>query len=197
MYKEIALLNTAELAASMEHDLGVKKMHEAEEVAKEAKEEELKETVKDFAAELQIAEEKRKAAAAAEAAEMQRMQQLQNLFRSLGAKHRLTAALHHGDAKVALESAAEVVQALWRSKIAQRRVLSLREERDRLVMLRCVHKLQAHIRKTIAKKKVAQLKAEQQQVRAISNTLILNKNFIVTNVLIQYKTSTNSVLIQY
>ena len=96
-----------------------------------------------------------------------------DLFSSLGTKHRLHAALAHGEMEVARCAAAEFLQSLWRMRRSQRKTEALRAERERLVMLRCVHKMQAHWRRRSAQRKLVEMKEQRARLRAEGAALMV------------------------
>jgi hypothetical protein len=85
-------------------------------------------------------------------------------FKGMGAKMRFRAALANGKSDVAENAAAEMLQGAWRSKLAKRKVMQKRAEKQRLREEAYARKIQAKYRSRLARRRVEALRAEKQRL---------------------------------
>lgn len=105
---------------------------------------------------------------AKEAEERQREEQerqVMNLMKGLGAKARFKTAIQHGKMAVAREAAACMVQGAYRAKLARRRMLLKKAEKERLREEGYASKIQCRYRARLARKRVEQIKQEKLAIK--------------------------------
>ena len=118
--EEVHRLEAENAARQLAADLAEQQEEEAARLEAEAKHLEAENVARLLADDLskkQMAEAHQKDQAAKE----EQKERLVELFKSLGAKARYKAALAHGDMEVVTDAAASMLQAAWRSKLANRR----------------------------------------------------------------------------
>ena len=83
----------------------------------------------------------------------------------MGAKTRFKEAMKNGYMDVALEAAACILQHTWRGKLAHRKMLLQKAQRQRLREEGYARKLQCAYRARLARRKALVLKAEKERLR--------------------------------
>ncbi len=83
----------------------------------------------------------------------------------MGAKTRFFAALKAGQMNVARDAAATMLQGAWRSKVARRRMLLKKAEKERLREEGYAKKIQCRYRARLARKKVEAIKQQKLMIR--------------------------------
>lgn len=83
----------------------------------------------------------------------------------MGAKARFFAALKQGNKKVAREAAAVMLQGAWRSKVARRRMVLKKQEKEQKLRSGYARKIQSRYRARLARKKVEAIKKEKLLIK--------------------------------
>lgn len=105
---------------------------------------------------------------AREAEERQREEQerqIMNLLKGLGAKAKFKTALANGKMAIARDAAACMVQGAYRAKLARRRMLQKKAEKERLLREGYAKKIQCRYRARLARKKMEAVKAEKLRIK--------------------------------
>lgn len=88
---------------------------------------------------------------------------LVQMLKGMSAKTRFFAAKKEGQVEIATEAAAIMVQGAWRCKLAARKVVLKRAEKEALRREACARKIQCRYRIRVAKRRIAAIKAEKKR----------------------------------
>jgi len=104
-------------------------------------------------------------------------QEVMNLLKGLGAKSRFQTALKHGKMSVARDAAAAMLQGQWRCKLAQRKIILKRAEKERLLRDGYARKIQSRYRCRLAKRRVEKAKAEKLRIKKEISSITIQCNW--------------------
>lgn len=88
-----------------------------------------------------------------------------NLLKGLGAKSRFRTAMQQNKISVARHAAAEMLQGAWRGKVAHRKIILKRAEKEKLLREGYARKIQSRYRCRLARRRVEAIKTEKLRIK--------------------------------
>lgn len=174
--KEINAANAEAIGAMMAKDMGKRKLEEAREKDKEQNQAQVGAVGHMFAGEL-AQQTLRKAQQAKAEEQVAQSENVALLFQGGSVKKNFREALARKDNRAARHYAATMLKNAWRSKLARRKALQHRAEKQRLLQEGMARKLQAKYRTRLARRKVERLRAEKQRLREEGAAIIVQSNW--------------------